>query len=91
MTRKDYELIAGVLSSFGDAAISTAYTQEQEGRGAGCLVDDAMALFEITCLGFADKLSENNPHFNAVVFLEACGLSNLVGENWRAKYTTGGE
>lgn len=90
MTRKDYELIAGVLFRSGDEAIDAAYGQEQLHGCAHenfCLVDKAMRLWQDTCEEFANKLAEDNVRFNAVVFLEACGMDNLVGEAWRVKYT----
>jgi hypothetical protein len=87
MTKKDYELIADLLADLGENLIDEAYTQDSNGNGDGIVIDNAMALFQNTCIQFADKLAADNPRFNAVTFLTVCGLDNLVGEKWRTNYT----
>lgn len=87
MTKKDYELIADLLADLGEDLSDEAYIQDTNGNGDGILIDNTMALFQKTCIKFAEKLATDNPRFNVVTFLTACGLDNLVGEKWRANYT----
>jgi len=60
MTKKDYELIAGVLSEL------RIYLQDAKSIG----IDPVVRL----CDGFADQLEQANPKFNRSKFLQACGL-----------------
>ena len=62
MTKKDYELIAGILSN----SIYTANKfKEEQGKG----------WIEHIALEFADSLTTTNPRFNRELFLKACGVN----------------
>jgi hypothetical protein len=58
MTKKDYELIAGVIK------------RDQRERGAFANNPD----LETVANWFADELEEINPRFNRVKFLQASGV-----------------
>lgn len=63
MTKKDYELIAGIISN----SIYTATKfKEEQGRG----------WVEHIALEFAESLATTNPRFNRDLFLKACGVEN---------------
>jgi len=60
MTKKDYELIAGVLDSSAQSLTLNPFTGKTLYVG---LVED-----------FATALQAENPRFNRSLFLEACGV-----------------
>jgi hypothetical protein len=61
MTRKDYELIAGILNN----SIYTANKfKEEQGK----------SWVEHIALEFADSLGTTNPRFDRDIFLTACGV-----------------
>jgi len=60
MTKKDYELIAGVI----------AQNQAQFIQG-----EDGHALLKILAQQLANELESDNPRFNRLTFLKACGVS----------------
>ena len=61
MTKKDYELIAGVIA------------QNQADFVEG---EDGHALLGILSHQLANELQGDNPRFNRSTFLKACGVSN---------------
>jgi hypothetical protein len=60
MTKKDYELIAGVIA------------QNQEDFVEG---EDGHSLLCILSHQFANELATTNPRFNREIFLKACGVN----------------
>jgi hypothetical protein len=60
MTRKDYVLIAEVLSNSAQSHALNPFTGE--------------SLFNELVRDFADALQGDNPRFNRARFLEACGV-----------------
>ena len=63
MTKKDFQLIAGVLSSLCTDA-------------AQCFDDEADR--RAIAQRFADALGDTNPRFDRAKFLDACGLNEYV-------------
>jgi hypothetical protein len=67
MTRKDYELLA-------NAVAMEARKGERSGWGSA----DAARAWDVAvtavALNLADALERDNPHFNRVKFLAACGV-----------------
>ena len=61
MTKKDYELIAGVLDGSAQAQAINPFTGETLYVG---LVKD-----------FANALEDENPRFNSEIFFRACGIN----------------
>jgi hypothetical protein len=39
-----------------------------------------------TCATFAEALAKENPRFNSVKFLEACGMDGIFGKEWRKEF-----
>lgn len=60
MTRKDFELIAGVIQDQRDHRAAT--------------VDDQKSVLDAVAKRLADKLSTTNPNFNRDRFLRAAGV-----------------
>lgn len=60
MTKKDYELIAGVLKRYNDA-------------NNGNMFED---ILHDVSYDFATALQEENPKFDSNKFLEACGIKD---------------
>lgn len=60
MTKKDYELIAGVMSR-----LSADFTNGGEDTVSLRLVAEELA----------DSLADTNPRFNREMFLKACGVA----------------
>jgi hypothetical protein len=61
MTKKDYELIAGIIA------------QNQADFFEG---EDGHSLLKILSHQLANELATDNPRFNRSTFLKACGVSN---------------
>lgn len=38
------------------------------------------------CRYMARELAKDNPRFNKITFLDACGFDEAVGKSWRADY-----
>lgn len=62
MTKKDYELIAGVLDRSAQSHALNPFTGK--------------SLFVELVEDFAEVLENENPRFNREIFLKACGVSN---------------
>jgi hypothetical protein len=65
MTRKDYELIAGVLSD----ALDSFYADHNRG-----LLHNAPSMHGMVAESMADALAADNPRFDRERFLKACGV-----------------
>jgi hypothetical protein len=61
MTRKDYVMIAGIIKDANYTA-----SKFNDTRGAGMLTHIAIEL--------SDELAKDNPRFDRVRFLDACGV-----------------
>jgi hypothetical protein len=72
MTKKDYELIAKTMSQ-----------ALENGRYIGV---DGLHTWEAICLDLARAYGEENPRFNTVKFLDACGFDMAFGYGWRTTY-----
>jgi hypothetical protein len=64
MTKKDYELIAGILK--GAQNYEATFNDNEKGAKA----------IEAVTHTFAVILATTNPRFNEDLFLKACGVSN---------------
>ena len=68
MTKKDYVLIAGVVSARLDAASAAA--KDVDSTEDGSTVSHCAAMAR----DFADVLERENPRFDRARFLAACGV-----------------
>lgn len=64
MTRKDYQIIAGVFKA----------EMKEWGDGGGSRDGVAEAALEDTAARLADALAADNPRFNRKTFMAACGF-----------------
>lgn len=62
MTRKDFQMIAGVLADVGSVFVNTGS-------------DEADEVLAVIVDAFADALAGTNPAFDRARFLSACGVS----------------
>lgn len=67
MTRKDYELIAGILKAYANLD----KIHEAEGRKSHT---NDLLKFRLECIvdSFANVLGSDNPRFNRETFIKAC-------------------
>lgn len=64
MTKKDYELIAGVIRDSVDG----------QKRGSHRIVSEPNTIIQNIVWGLIEKLERENSKFNREKFLEACGV-----------------
>jgi hypothetical protein len=62
MTKKDYELIAGVIAEL---------VEHKRDKGAFAHNPELSTVADF----FADTLADTNPRFNREIFLKACGVN----------------
>jgi hypothetical protein len=51
---------------------------------------DSLFTWGRTCEDFARALGKENPRFNTVTFLDACGFDIAFGYEWRSQYNADG-
>ena len=76
MTRKDYEMIASVLSKHIDYYESEAASANTAGHGLSC-ASSANALKDLATT-FSYELQKTNPRFDKERFLSACGIPTTI-------------
>jgi len=69
MTKKDYELIAGLLNNYTNNDI-----------GGLMLTDDQITTARAICKALANELRRNNDRFNKDKFLTACGVYKQLAD-----------
>jgi len=47
---------------------------------------DGLLNWGATCRYMARELANDNPRFNTVTFLDACGFDMAFGKQWRTEY-----
>ncbi len=75
MTRKDYIALAAEIRRFvGNAATMPAPTMVNDSRDLACQIATGRAIRNMAQI-IADALAADNPRFDRVRFLAACGVA----------------
>jgi hypothetical protein len=69
LSKKDYEAVAGIVKRAREVAANKAIHEPNAWVGGANIMSKAIAL------GVADYFAADNPRFDRVRFLKACGLS----------------